>query len=113
MQIDAKALLNLARTNKDTRRALINETMDKAVWKGAREDCGAIEPPPGWSEAKWVCFLFTSFCFVCTFPFLHGSPFGTDPTTPQPLSPQSCGKANATTDFFILKRLCNPCKKAG
>ncbi|TEB37836.1 hypothetical protein FA13DRAFT_1785723 [Coprinellus micaceus] len=88
LQLDAKAMINLARTNKDTRKAVVNNTMDKVIWKHVREECGAIDPPPGWSEAKWICFLFTSSCF-------------------------SCGKANATTDFFILKRLCNPCKKAG
>ncbi|KAJ3547310.1 hypothetical protein NMY22_g1704 [Coprinellus aureogranulatus] len=88
LQVDPKGLINLARTNKDTRRALVNSNMDKLLWKRIREDSGALDPPPGWSEAKWIGFLFVTFC-------------------------QSCGKGNATIDFFILKRLCIPCKKSG
>ncbi|TEB37838.1 hypothetical protein FA13DRAFT_1809217 [Coprinellus micaceus] len=88
LQIDPKGLINLARTNKDARKALVNPNMEKTLWKRVREESEATEPPPGWSEAKWISFLFVSFCF-------------------------SCGKANATNDFYILKRLCNACKKAG
>ncbi|KAJ3542039.1 hypothetical protein NMY22_g3655 [Coprinellus aureogranulatus] len=88
LQVDPKGLINLARTNKDTRRALVNSNMDKLLWKRIREDSEALDPPPGWSEAKWIGFLFVTFC-------------------------QSCGKGNATIDFFILKRLCIPCKKSG
>ncbi|KAJ3539042.1 hypothetical protein NMY22_g4915 [Coprinellus aureogranulatus] len=84
--LDPKDLITMSRANKDFRKALVNETMNRVVWKVKREESGAPAPPPRWSEAKWVTFLFNSFCYSCATP-------------------------NVVTDFYILKRLCVSCKK--
>ncbi|KAJ3539041.1 hypothetical protein NMY22_g4912 [Coprinellus aureogranulatus] len=76
----------MARSNRTFRRALINVEMDRAVWRPKRQEFEAPDPPPGFSEAKWVAFLFSSFCF-------------------------GCGNPNVLTDFWILTRACNACKR--
>ncbi|KAH6914809.1 hypothetical protein BKA70DRAFT_1557179 [Coprinopsis sp. MPI-PUGE-AT-0042] len=86
LYLEPKDLLTMSRANKGFRRALINETMNRVVWKVKRIDSGAPEPPPKYTEAKWVAFLFSNYCKACATP-------------------------NVVTDFFILKRLCVACKK--
>ena len=68
--LEPKDLITMARASKTFRRALINEDMDKNVWKHKRQEFGAPDPPPGFSEAKWVAFLFSSFCYVSNLFFL-------------------------------------------
>lgn len=57
----------MSRASKDFRKALVNETMNRVIWKVKREESGAPAPPSDFSEAKWVAFLFNSFCFVSSF----------------------------------------------
>ncbi|KAF5311354.1 hypothetical protein D9611_012643 [Ephemerocybe angulata] len=85
--LDPKDLLNMSRANKDFRRALLKPSMMHVLWRAKRVEKGAPEPPAGFSEAKWVAFLFNSFCYSCATP-------------------------NVRTDFFLLKRLCIACKKS-
>ncbi|KAF6752265.1 hypothetical protein DFP72DRAFT_1047334 [Ephemerocybe angulata] len=86
--LEPKDLLNMARSCKDFRQALVKPSMMHVLWRAKRIESGAPEPPEGFSEAKWVAFLFNTFCYSCATP-------------------------NVRTDFYIVKRLCVSCKKQG
>ena len=73
LYLEPKDLLTLSRANKGFRRALINETTDRAVWKVKRIAAAAPVPPPRYSEAKWISFLFNTYCHVSKSLWLYGA----------------------------------------
>ncbi|KAJ3516446.1 hypothetical protein NMY22_g14208 [Coprinellus aureogranulatus] len=61
--LDLKGMLNFARASKDLRKAIVNPST-APYWKAQREAMKAPPPPPGMSEAKWVSFLLSSYCYI-------------------------------------------------
>ncbi|KAF6743368.1 hypothetical protein DFP72DRAFT_933426 [Ephemerocybe angulata] len=83
--LDPEDLLQVMVANKDFYRTLVRPPLN-IVWKLKREEYNAPEPAPGFTEAKWMAFLFNSECCVC-------------------------GALYSGVEFFLLKRICRGCRK--
>ncbi|KAJ2935037.1 hypothetical protein H1R20_g2020, partial [Candolleomyces eurysporus] len=86
-QLSPKDLISLSRTNKLFRKTLLASTAT-TVWKAAREECNAPEPPRDFTEPRWAALLFLNSCW-------------------------SCGaKGVPKVDWYLQRRVCIHCKKS-
>ncbi|KAF5317303.1 hypothetical protein D9611_003590 [Ephemerocybe angulata] len=83
--LDPEDLLQVMVANKVFYRTLARPPLN-IVWKLKREEYNAPEPAPGFTEARWMAFLFNSECCVC-------------------------GALHSGVEFFLLKRICRDCRK--
>lgn len=99
-------LLNLARTNKDYRRILMNSN-SASVWKAARQHIeGLPECPPFLSEPAFANLAFDHHCHVRTTMYRLSIGICAH------FLLQSCLKPNVKTVCWPLRaRYCNQCKK--
>ncbi|KAJ3513756.1 hypothetical protein NMY22_g14949 [Coprinellus aureogranulatus] len=86
--LDPKGLISMSRANKQLRRMLVCQELEMQVWRFLRQGAGAPDPPPSWSEAKWMSFLFTRYC-------------------------SSCGNGNSSESVRLLRHICTQCMKIG
>ncbi|KAJ2935038.1 hypothetical protein H1R20_g2021, partial [Candolleomyces eurysporus] len=85
-QLSPKDLISLSRTNKLFRKTLLASNAT-TVWKAAREECNAPEPPRDFTEPRWAALLFLTSCW-------------------------SCGaKGVPKVDWCLRRRVCVQCKK--
>ncbi|RXW18806.1 hypothetical protein EST38_g7059 [Candolleomyces aberdarensis] len=85
-QLSPKDLISLSRTNKMFRKTLLASNAT-TVWKAAREECNAPEPPRDYNEPRWAALLFLTSCW-------------------------SCGaKGVPKVDWYLRRRVCVRCKQ--